>query len=292
MVVDVVIATYNRANQIVETIDNVLQFVDDINKIYVINNNSSDGTKEVLDRVVHEKIDITHSLKNLGAPGGKNIGLRKSRADIVIVIDDDAIFFTENPINEVKRIFAEEKVLGVVQFKIVNFKEKTIQRYEFPGVNLEADGDKEFYAGYFIGAGHAIRKEILDNVGYYPDDFFYAHEEIDLSYKTINEGFTIKYFPIVGVYHKKDPSGRLPPNKVIENMYKNRLVMTYKYLPLPYAIVSNFLWFVKTLKDSRSMIVPINAIKDFLVIKPSLTTNKLSKSAVEYMKKYNGRLYF
>jgi len=35
MIVDVVIATYNRANQISETLDNVLQYKDDINKIFV-----------------------------------------------------------------------------------------------------------------------------------------------------------------------------------------------------------------------------------------------------------------
>jgi len=291
MKIDIVIATYNRANQILETIDNILQFIDDINKIYIVNNNSTDNTKEVLDKVTHEKIDITHSQKNLGAPGGKNIGLRKSDADVIIVIDDDAIFFTDNPIQKVKDIFNANEDLGIIQFKIVNFKEKRIQRYEFPGDNPEQDGDKEFYAGYFIGAGHAIRKNMLEKVGYYPDDFFYAHEEIDLSYNAINGGFTIKYFPSVGVYHKKDPGGRLPPNKVIESMFKNRLIMSYKYLPFFYRTISNILWFIKTFKDSKSILVPINAIKDFLDIKSSLKQNILSNNAIGYMKKYHGRLY-
>lgn len=292
MKIDVVIATYNRAKQIEETINNVLQFEQDINKIFIINNNSKDNTREVLEKFnSNSKIDITNSDENLGAPGGKNIGLKKSQADLIIVIDDDAIFFTEDPINEVKRIFKNDNSLGIIQFKIVNFQEKRIQRYEFPGDNPEKYGDKEFYAGYFIGAGHAIRKKTLEEVGYYPDEFFYAHEEIDLSYKAINGNYTIKYCPIVGVYHKKDPGGRLPPKEVIKSMYKNRLVMSYKYFPFKYSLISNFLWFLKTLKDSKSIMIPLKAISEFLKSKNLLVKNTLSKNAIEYIKKYNGRLY-
>ena len=115
MIVDVVIATYNRANQISETLDNVLQYKDDINKIFVVNNNSEDNTKEVLKEFHdNEKIEIIHSPENLGASGGKNIGLKKSAADVVIVIDDDAIFFSDNPIQEVKKIFSDDKKIGII----------------------------------------------------------------------------------------------------------------------------------------------------------------------------------
>ena len=74
-------------------------------------------------------------------------------------------------------------------------------------------------------------------------------------------------------------------------MYKNRLVMSYKYLPFKYSLISNFLWFLKTLKDSRSIIIPLKAISEFLKSKNLLVKNTLSKNAIEYIKKYNGRLY-
>ena len=292
MIVDVVIATYNRANQISETLDNVLQYKDDINKIFVVNNNSEDNTKEVLKEFHdNEKIEIIHSPENLGASGGKNIGLKKSVADVAIVIDDDAIFFSDNPIQEVKKIFSDDKKIGIIQFQIVNFQSRKILRHEFPGDNPQQNGDKEFLSGYFIGAGHAIRNSMLEKVGYYPNDFFYAHEEIDLSYRAVNGGYIIKYCPIVGVYHKKVQSGRLPHNRVLLNMYKNRLIMSYQYLPNFYKIISNMAWFIKTVLDSRSITIALSAIKEFNEIKDSLKIDKLSENAIKYMKKYNGRLY-
>jgi len=292
MIIDVVIATYNRAHQIVETLNNVLQYSSDINKIIVINNNSEDNTKEVLEKFKNNnKIDIIHSPKNLGASGGKNIGLKKSKAEVIVVIDDDAIFFSDNPIRNVKKIFNSDNKIGIIQFKIVNYQSKKILKYEFPGDNPKKNGDREFLSAYFIGAGHAIRKSMLDKVGYYPDDFFYAHEEIDLSYRAINNNFIIKYCPIVGVYHKKVQSGRLPSDKVLLNMYKNRLVMSYKYLPFFYKTISNISWFIKTVMDSKSIIIPFLAIKEFINIKNELEIDKLSVDAITYMKKYNGRLY-
>lgn len=75
-------------------------------------------------------------------------------------------------------------------------------------------------------------------------------------------------------------------------MYKNRLVMSYKYLPFKYSLISNFLWFLKTLKDSKSIMIPLKAISEFLKSKNLLVKNTLSKkNAIEYIKKYNGRLY-
>ena len=291
MKIDIVIATYNRAKQLGETIENVLQFEQDINKFYIINNASQDNTQELLNQIDHPKVVVFNNYKNLGAPGGKNVGLKESDADIVVVIDDDAIFYSEDPIREIERIFNTDKALGIIQFKIVNYYEKRIHAYEFPGGDSQKDGDTEFECGYFIGAGHAIKKDMLEQCGYYPDSFFYAHEEVDLSYRAINAGFKIKYCPSVSVYHKKDPGGRLKPNEVILQNFKNRLIMSYCYLPLQYRAVSNLLWFVKTLLESKSFFVPIKAIRLFGKEKKEYTRDKLSRNAIDYLKRTNGRLY-
>ncbi|SFO87159.1 glycosyltransferase family 2 protein [Hydrogenimonas thermophila] len=294
MKVDLVIATYNRASFLKQTLDNVLEYQNELNKIFVINNNSQDNTMDIL--IEYEKkspkIKVFNMDKNLGAPGGKNIGLKESKADVVIVLDDDAIFCSYNPIKEIINIFKQEKDLGIIQFKIINYQTKKILNYEFPGKLPEKNGDKEFYTGYFIGAGHAIKREMLEKVGYYPDDFFYAHEELDLSYRAINNGYKIKYYPKVAIYHKKAPGGRLSPKEVIKHNFRNRLIMNYKYLPLKYRIINNSLWFLKTLKDSKNLLIPLKAIVEYIQIKDDLKINKLKEKAIDYCRQYNGRLYY
>lgn len=292
MEIDVVIATFNRADILKETVSNVLEMAVGINKLYIIDNASNDHTRSVIQSFKSDKVVAVFNDKNLGAAGGKNIGLRMSRADIIIVIDDDAIFDCNNPVKHILEIFSNNRDVGLIQFKIINFQTRQVLRYEFPGNSPEIDQNKSFDIGYFIGAGHAIRKLMLEDVGYYPDDFgLYAHEEVDLSYRAINHGYKMRYEPVVAVLHKKAPGGRMPEKAVLHQLLLNRLIMTRRYLPAPYSIVNNFLWILKTLINSKSPILIIKVIKEYWIKRANIRRDVLSSTALRYMRKNNGRLF-
>lgn len=293
MIVDAVIATYNREDCIETAINNLLQYRDEFSKIYIVVNGSDDQTIDRLELYkCNDQISIIDLPKNLGAPAGKNIGMRTSNADVIIVIDDDAVFFTDNPVAEVKRQFINEPRLGIIQFKIVNHKTKTIQKNEFPGNDRKTQSDTEFLISSFTGAGHAVRKRMLEEVGYYPDSFFYAHEELDLSFRAIIDNWLVKYTHKVGVYHKKDPKGRLPENKMIGKMVTNRMIISYRYLPLIYRIVSGFLWLAKSTIWSRSLSVPINAFLLYRKEKNDVNRIPVNKKSMAYLKANYGRLWY
>jgi len=290
--VDLVIATYNRAGQLRETLRNVLQYAQGLNRIYVVNNGCSDNTDEVLREFTDETLVVLRSPVNLGAAAGKNVGLRRSDADIIIVIDDDAEFCTADPVARVRELFGRDERLGIAQFKIINCQSRTVLRYEFPGDDPEHRSDETFDIGYFVGAGHAIRKRLLDEVGYYPDDFgLYAHEEVDLSYRAVNGGYVMRYAPCVGVLHKKDPGGRLPPAKVLYQLFYNRLIMSHRYLPLPYSVICNCLWFLRTAVSARSVALPYEAWREYSRRKPLLRRDVLSPTAIAYLRSTGGRLF-
>jgi GT2 family glycosyltransferase len=279
MRVDIVIATYNRADTLRETIENVLSSAHGFGKLFVVDNASTDHTRSVMESFTDDRVVAVFNDKNLGAAGGKNVGLRMSEADVVVVIDDDAVF-------------ASEELLGLIQFKIINFQTRKVLRYEFPGDHPEVDQDNSFYIGYFIGAGHAIRKSMLERVGYYPDDFgLYAHEEVDLSYRAINHGYTMRYEPSIAVLHKKAPGGRLPANAVLHQLLLNRMIMSRKHLPYRYALVNNLLWIAKTLFNSRSPLLIIDVLREYAIKRKSTVPEVLTRQALRYMKQYNGRLF-
>jgi len=293
MKIDAVIATYNREDCIVDAVNSLLQYQDDMGVIYVVINGSTDKTMERLsvfsdeDKVILIEID-----KNLGAPGGKNIGMRRSDADVLVIIDDDAEFFSDEPIKLIDEIFSADPVLGIIQFKIVNYAQKHIMNNEFPGKDVATQGDSEFKIGSYTGAGHAIRKNMLESVGYYQDSFFYGHEELDLSFRAIQGGWSIWYKPSIGVYHKKNPGGRLPKREMIVNMLLNRMIISRKYLPLKYRVVSTVLWCSKVALWSRSIVVPLLAIREYLKLRHNIERFQLSAEALNYMKHNYGRLWY
>lgn len=292
MNVDLVLATYNRAAQLRRTLQNILTYGEGLGRIYVVNNGSTDDTRRLIEEVTDPRVCAIHNEQNLGAAAGKNVGLRRSSADVVIVIDDDAEFCSPWPVQEVRRAFEDDPRLAVVQFKIINNASGRVLNMEFPGRDASREANDSFLIGYFIGAGHALRKAALDDVGYYPDDFgLYAHEEVDLSYRVINGGYRMRYVPAVAVRHMKDPGGRISRGEVLYWMLYNRLVMTRKYLPLPYSAINGILWSMKTAIDARSLTVPVRAWMRYFRERGTLARNPLSAAALEYLRRNNGRLY-
>jgi GT2 family glycosyltransferase len=293
MLVDAIIATFNREDCIVDAVNSLLEYRSDLGKVYVVVNGSTDKTMDMLSVYDGDaQVEIIEQSTNLGAPGGKNIGMLKSDADVIIIIDDDAVFFTENPVSKIRDIFSNESTLGIIQFKVVNYDLKKVMDYEFPGDDVNTQENKEFLISSFTGAGHAVRKSMLEEVGYYPDSFFYAHEELDLSFRAIIGEWKIKYIPSVGVYHKKNPKGRMPENKMIEKMVVNRMLIAYSYLPIQYRLVSGILWLGKSALWSRSLVVPVKALLQYFNEKKSVTRRPVNQSSMKYLKTNFGRLWY
>lgn len=84
-----IIVTHNRLKEL----KNCLQYIDKQikkpDKILVVNNNSSDGTKDFL---IFNNIDHINSIKNIGSAGGWNIGIEyalNNQFDLIWLMDDD-----------------------------------------------------------------------------------------------------------------------------------------------------------------------------------------------------------
>lgn len=89
-----VVVTYNRKQLLQECLD-ALRKNKDVSAIVVVNNNSTDGTKEYLDSLDKNFYIIKNSTKNLGGAGGFSVGMKvaytKTNADYFWIMDDDTI---------------------------------------------------------------------------------------------------------------------------------------------------------------------------------------------------------
>jgi len=292
--IDLIIISYNRQEELEETIENVLLYRNSINKIIIIDNASVDNTKEMLEKYKQDVLfEIILSDENLGVAGGRNLGIQKSNADILVFLDDDAVFnVKENPFEIVRKDFLNNSKLGIIAFKIVNFYSNEIQRHEFPFVDKNINANKTQKCAYYVGAGHAIKKEVFIKCGLYPEDYFYGKEELDLSLRAINKGYELLYEAQIEVLHKQSPKGRMKNDEKWLQVYLNRLVISYKYYPFQYKIVSNFLWFLKIVKITKNITIPLLSIKKYLNKKKDLEQDIIKKQSIKYIKKYKGRLFY
>uniref|UniRef100_UPI001033D924 glycosyltransferase n=1 Tax=Klebsiella pneumoniae TaxID=573 RepID=UPI001033D924 len=89
-----VVVTYNRVELLKRAIDALLAQSVELEYIVVVNNNSSDATKDYLDSNQNKKIMPIHLSTNTGGAGGFSAGISFAHGlgvDYIWIMDDDAI---------------------------------------------------------------------------------------------------------------------------------------------------------------------------------------------------------
>ncbi|AVL02772.1 glycosyltransferase family 2 protein [Pediococcus pentosaceus] len=92
---DVVVVTYNRLSLLKECLESLLSQGDNIGNIFVIDNNSSDGTSNYLNDLKNEKIKSETLTTNIGGAAGFEYGINKAtvegKGQYIWIMDDDTI---------------------------------------------------------------------------------------------------------------------------------------------------------------------------------------------------------
>ena len=293
MTISVIIITYKRLTELKETIQSLITEQDAYDELILIDNHSEDGTEEYGKSLAlhQEKIKFYSLPKNLGVAGGRNFGIQKATGDILVFLDDDAVFAEKGAFEIIREKMGKDPVLGALAFRIVNFYTGQMRTEEIPFTDKKLDMTKERLTSIFIGAGHAIRREIFEKCGLYPKDYFYGVEELDLSFRIVGAGYHILYCPDVSVLHKQVNTGRVTNKEKWIMSYRNRMLTAYKYLPTKYVVWLGFILFVKIGLLSRGVSAPLEGLNRFLKNRRENQVHKLDKKAMVYLKENYGRLW-
>jgi GT2 family glycosyltransferase len=210
--VDVVILSWNRVADTVQSIESALSQVGVRVFVWVVDQGSEKEGLDSLKRATfgRKNVKICELGENRGVPGGRNWGIALGDSDIVVCLDNDAVFKDDSCLLKVVRQFQTLERLGVLGFRIENFFTNSISRSDwvYPR-SLINRSFEPFLATRFCGAGHAIRRSTFEEVGGYDEKLFFYWEELDLSYKIINIGFDVAYDPSITVLHKVNTESRV-----------------------------------------------------------------------------------
>ncbi len=187
--------------------------------------------------------------RNLGVSGGRNELLRLARGEIVIEIDDDAVFATKDGVPRAVKALKDRPDAGIIAFKITNPGTGGTDRIEYPFLNKRREVNRAGEAAWFIGCGHAFRRKALDEIGLYHDFFPYGAEELDYAFRAIDRRWSIWYEPTIEVIHRKSQKHRIvDPVQWGTLSMKQRMKVAVLNLPIPMC-VSYFL--IRSIRYSR-----------------------------------------
>ncbi|GAA4015102.1 glycosyltransferase [Streptomyces plumbiresistens] len=190
--------------------------------------------------------------ENLGCPGGRNVALARLRefgdVDVVVELDDDGLLVDADVLRRVAELFAADPRLGIVGFRIADELGETQQRH-VPRVG-SADPMRGGYVTGFLGGGHAFRMTMLGEIGDWPAEFFFAHEETDLAWRAADGGWRILYAPELLLQHPKTSPARHAIYYRVNA--RNRVWLVRRRLPLALIPLHLGVWMLLTLLRVRS----------------------------------------
>ncbi|MEO5777211.1 MAG: glycosyltransferase family 2 protein [Flavobacterium sp.] len=244
----VVILNWNGAKLLEQFLPSVVAYSNEA-KIYVADNASTDNSIAV----IKEKFPTATIIQNDGNYGfakGYNLALQQVEEEYYALVNSD-IEVTENWLAPILSIFDSEPNIGIIQPKILDYKNKEyfeyagaaggfIDQYGYPYCRgrifdtIEKDNGQyndELEIFWASGACLFIRKEVYRKLNGFDDDFFAHQEEIDLCWRAFNLGYKAKYTSESVVYHVGGATlNESNPKKTFLN-FRNSLLMLTKNLP-------------------------------------------------------------
>jgi len=250
--VAVVILNWNGKKLLEQFLPEMISYSQKDADIYVADNASTDDSIDFI-KAKYPQVKIIQNSTNGGYAKGYNEALQHIDAEIYALVNSD-IEVTKNWIRPIIEEFENSKNTAVIQPKILDFKDKN--KFEYAGaaggfidflgypycrgriftaleqdVHQFNDTVNIFWAS---GACFFIRSEVYHQLGGFDENFFAHQEEIDLCWRTQNEGFTIKYVGASTVYHIGGATlNEASPRKTFLN-FRNSLFTAFKNVPKRY----------------------------------------------------------
>lgn len=298
----VIIITYNRPDDLLvllRSLSGQEGAAELLEEVIVINNASTaDYTPVTQFAAGFPYFRYHYSNENLGVARGRNLGISMAKAPILITIDDDAWFRDTDALRKIAGIFNNDFMqnnhAGILCFKVLYASTGQMQVNAFPHKKFDRYKNKPFFlAPYFIGAGHAILKEVYEKAGDYPADFFYGMEEYDLTYRVIQSGYAIAYTADVVVLHNESPLGRAPHLAKMKMLWVNKSKVAYRYLSYTHFLTTAFMWSLEFLKKTGwNWKEWLSGWKEIRRIPRTEKRQPLGDAAKGYLEKVEARLWY
>jgi GT2 family glycosyltransferase len=238
----VVVVTYRRDDALLRTLSDLRQALAGRDAELLVVDNNADGVDRFHMLEGFGRASLLSQPDNLGVAGGRNVGISRSRGRFLVFLDDDASFTGADMLDTVLDAFDEDPAIGAIAFRSFDAATGIEDPAEFPHTDKRLPPDRAIDTFRFIGVGHALRRDALEQVGTYRTEFFYSMEEFDLSYRLLAHGWRIVYRPAVTVEHRRDPHGRVPSNHRVEMSVLNKLRIAFMHLPRWQALLCAAAW--------------------------------------------------
>lgn len=210
--VSVIILNWNGKQHLERCLSSVLRQTYPNFEVILVDNGSTDGSVEFV-RERFPEVRIIRNEENLGFAAGNNVAINATQGDYVATLNNDTQVDPDWLEALAKAAEADPKV-GMCASKMLFLHQPDI--INSTGISLDKAGiawdrrggerdkgdESEPIEVFGPCAGAALyRREMLDQVGLFDEDFFAYLEDVDLAWRARLMGWRCLYAPKAVVYH-------------------------------------------------------------------------------------------
>jgi GT2 family glycosyltransferase len=230
----IVIVNYNAGDILIKCL-NSLEYLVQQNpsletEVFVVDNNSSDGTIEKI-RKDMSWVKLFVNQENLGFSKANNIAIKQSKGEYILLLNPDTIV-PKDTIEIMIKLMDDNSAIGVstCRVELANGGLDPACHRGFPAPwssftyfsGLEQLFPKSrFFGSYHLtylpldqpheidtpsGCFYLVRRKAIEQVGLLDENYFLYSEDVDWSYRIKKAGWKIFYYPQVKIIHYKGMS--------------------------------------------------------------------------------------
>ena len=246
--VSVIVVNHNRVDLLRECLDSLLAQTYPNLEFLVVDNGSSDQSCDFVESIPDDRVRLISLGKNLGFGVGCNAGIEQSRGDLVALLNNDAVA-APDWIEAMVRAASLSRA-GMCASKILFSGSGAIDK---AGHLIYLDGQNrgrgtgesdhgqydEFEETIFPdGCAALYRRQMLEEVGGFDEDFFAYADDADLGLRGRLLGWECVYAPDAVVTHRHSSTTGSYSVEKIYWVERNRFWLAVKSFPAPLLLLN------------------------------------------------------
>jgi GT2 family glycosyltransferase len=219
-------------------------------EVIVVDNASTDGSAEDIERAFSGRLRLIRSARNLGFGAGNNLGIREARGRHVILLNNDAVAAPSFARELVAAAEADDSV-GMVAAKVLEYARRdvldTVGHLLYPDGLNRGRGRLETDRGQYdacrttlfpSGAAALYTRRMLDDIGLFDESFFLYGDDAELGLRGRVAGWSCALAPRAIAYHHYSRSAGAYSRLKAFYVERNRVLVLFRLFPVSLILVS------------------------------------------------------